>query len=467
MASWRPTLASPWTRPDMERVLEDALRVLAEIGVECRQPVMVERLAARFGSYAEPRVRFDPKRVRAHLEATRARALKGAAGADDVEFSLGGCWAGINYCDPETQAVRPARSDECAQMCRLWDARDLAGVVPVVPGDVPPEIQTLAAERIALKNSRRLGGCLPVLDAEEARYLIEMNLAAGRRYVLAEQICISPLRFNDRGIETALAFLEDPDVEVALWGFIPMAGASCPLDPRSAIVQAVAEELAHSMAGDALGFPQSGLELGVSPFDFQYGLIVFGSPEWCLYRTLAVQMGAFLNAGRPVRRGAFRSTAKQPDEQAACERTATVLWQALLGARRFGAVGQLSVDEVFSPQQAVIDREILAYVARLLRGMEVERDADSVALIGEGVAQGSFAGVADTVERFRAFCTFPELFRRWNVERWRADREPTILGEAWARAKEEIGRSAHRLPPDPEKKIDAIYSKAVEHVRAR
>jgi trimethylamine:corrinoid methyltransferase-like protein len=178
-------------------------------------------------------------------------------------------------------------------------------------------------------------------------------------------------------------------------------------------------------------------------------------------------MGAFLNAGRPVRRGAFRSTAKQPDEQAACERTATVLWQALLGARRFGAVGQLSVDEVFSPQQAVIDREILAYVARLLRGMEVHRDVDSVALIGEGVAQGSFASVADTVERFRAFCTFPELFRRWNVERWRADREPTILGEAWARAKEEIGRSAHRLPPDPEKKIDAIYSKAVEHVRAR
>jgi hypothetical protein len=30
MATWRPTLATPWTRSDMERVLEDALRVLAE-----------------------------------------------------------------------------------------------------------------------------------------------------------------------------------------------------------------------------------------------------------------------------------------------------------------------------------------------------------------------------------------------------------------------------------------------------
>jgi trimethylamine:corrinoid methyltransferase-like protein len=451
----------------MERVLEDALRVLAEIGVECRQPVMVERLAARFGSYADHRVRFDPKRVRAHLEATRGRALQDAAGANDEEFSLGGCWAGINYCDPETGAIRPARSDECAQMCRLWDARDIAGVVPVVPGDVPPEIQALAAERIALKNSRHLGGCLPTLDAEEVRYLMEMNRVAGRRYVLAEQVCISPLRFNDQGIELALAFVNNPDVQVSLAGFIPMAGASCPLDPRSAIVQIVAEELAHSMASDALGVPHHGFGLRLDPFDFQYALIVFGSPEWCLYRTLVIQMAAFLNGGQPVRGGSFRSMAKQPDEQAACERTASVLWQAMLGARHFGAVGQLSVDEVFSPQQAVIDREILAYVARLVRGMEVRRDVDSVALIREGVAQGSFSGVPDTVERFRDFCSFPDLFRHWNVERWRANKEPSILGEAWVRAKEEIARSTHRLQPDQEAKIDAIYSKAVEHVRAR
>ena len=456
----------------MEQVLEDALRVLAEIGVECRQPVMVERLTARFGSYADPRVRFDPKRVRAHVEATQRAGAQGgrdvdAAAAED-EFSLGGCWAGINYCDPETQAVRPARSDECAQMCRLWDARDLAGVVPVVPGDVPPEIQALAAERIALKNSRRLGGCLPVLDSEEVRDLMDMNLVAGRRYVLAEQICISPLRFNDQGIETALAFLDNPDVEVALWGFIPMAGASCPLDPRSAVVQAVAEELAHSMAGEALGFPQSGFELGVSPFDFQYGLIVFGSPEWCLYRVLAVQMAAFLNGGRPVRRGAFRSTAKQPDEQAACERTATVLWQAMLGARRFGAVGQLSVDEVFSPQQAVIDREILAYVARLVRGMEVGRDVDAVALIREGVEQGSFGGLPDTVERFRGFCTFPDLFRRWNVERWRAERG--TVHPRRGLGPREGGDRPQRAPPAAgggRGKWTPIYSKAVEHVRNR
>jgi trimethylamine:corrinoid methyltransferase-like protein len=178
-------------------------------------------------------------------------------------------------------------------------------------------------------------------------------------------------------------------------------------------------------------------------------------------------MAAFLNGGQPVRGGSFRSMAKQPDEQAACERTASVLWQAMLGARHFGAVGQLSVDEVFSPQQAVIDREILAYVARLVRGMEVRRDVDSVALIREGVAQGSFSGVPDTVERFRDFCSFPDLFRHWNVERWRANKEPSILGEAWVRAKEEIARSTHRLQPDQEAKIDAIYSKAVEHVRAR
>ena len=171
-------------------------------------------------------------------------------------------------------------------------------------------------------------------DPEEVRYLVDMNLAVGRRYRLAENVGISPLRFDDQGIETALSFANNPDIEVDLGGFMPMAGATCPLDPRSGIVQAVAEGLAFSMACDALGFPHAGFGFRLDPFDFQYAMIVFGSPEWCLYRTLVVRMMGFLN-GQPSSHGAFRSTAKRPDEQAACQRTASVLWQALLGARRF------------------------------------------------------------------------------------------------------------------------------------
>ena len=190
------------------------------------------------------------------------------------------------------------------------------------------------------------------------------------------------------------------------------------------------------------------------------------TPDACLYRAGVLQMTEYLT-GRFPRGGVFRSTAKVPDEHAACERTASALWQALLGVRSFGAVGQLSVDEVFSPQQAVLDREILAYVQRILNGLDLSAEVDPVALIGEGVAQGSFLGTLDTARRFREFYVFPEVFRHWNVNRWRAEGAPSVLSEAWARAQEEIAACSYRLPPEQEEQVDAVYAKAGEYLRGR
>jgi trimethylamine:corrinoid methyltransferase-like protein len=303
------------------------------------------------------------------------------------------------------------------------------------------------------------------MDPREVRFLIDMNLAAGRRYRLVEQVGISPLRFNDRAIEVALTFAADPDVDVALDGFIPMAGATCPLDPRSAVVQAVAEALAHDFLCTTLGIAGGTLAARIEPFDFQYTTIVFGSPEWCLYRAAVVRMNEHVTGRRPSG-GRFRTVAKQPDEQAACERTASVLWQALAGARHFGAVGQLSVDEVFSPQQAAIDREILGYVERVIDGLEIQAEAgDALQLIDEGVRSGHFVGIADTVDRFRAFYRFPDLFRHWSCGKWRAEGSPSILGEAWAIAQREIASSDSMLPEVALAAIAKVYMRAEEYVR--
>ncbi|MCM8757209.1 MAG: trimethylamine methyltransferase family protein, partial [Candidatus Omnitrophica bacterium] len=274
-------------------------------------------------------------------------------------------------------------------------------------------------------------------------------------------------KFDQEGLTTTLCFLGNPDVDVSLTGFIPIAGATCPLDPRGAVVQSVAETLALDVLCSVLEISGGGLSIRVEPFDFQYSFIVFGSPEWCLYRALVFQMNEYLTGQRP-RYGVFRSVAKTPNAQAACERTASVLWQALLGARQFGAVGQLSVDEVFSPQQAVIDREILNYVKRVIDGLDFTSDTvDSLALIEEGVGEGSFVGVADTVSRFREFYWFPDIFRHWNLGRWQAEGEPSILDEAWTLAQQEIARSTYQLRQEQREEISRIYQKAKKYIENR
>lgn len=75
-------------------------------------------------------------------------------------------------------------------------------------------------------------------------------------------------------------------------------------------------------------------------------------------------------------------------------------------------------------------------------------------------------GVPDTAARFRDFYYFPDIFRHWNLGTWRAEGEPSLLSEAWARAKEEIATSTFQLPDDQRKEIDNIYHKALRHLGA-
>jgi hypothetical protein len=175
---WRPTLSGPLERSELEVVLQQATQVLLRVGIACQHAESVRRLTSEPGiAYEDGRLRFSPRRVMDLVERVRCSARPAP---DDGKLTLGGCWAGLYYCDPETLRVRKATTDEARQMARLWDARGYAGVVPLMPGDVPPALVTLASERIALLESRRLGGSLAVLDPEEVRCLIEMNLAAGR-----------------------------------------------------------------------------------------------------------------------------------------------------------------------------------------------------------------------------------------------------------------------------------------------
>lgn len=467
--SWVPGLTgNPWTKSDLKSIVADALRVLSEIGVACDQPAAIQRLREWGGTrLVNGRVRFARKKVREHLEKKRAAAPP-TAEAPPPAFRLLGCTSCLNYCDPATQEIRPATSGEVAQMVRLWDARNNSGSLPLVPGDLDKRLVTGACERIALKNSRRIGGsgALSINDPEEVRYLADMNQAAGRRYLLTLNVGISPLRLNTEGLNLAVALLDDPRVKVSLGGFLPMTGATCPFDVRTAFVQAVAEDIAMNIVCAAFGFNVS-FSVRVEPFDFQYACIVYGSPEWCLLRAGVMQMNEFLNGFRDCY-GKIRSFAKRPDGQAGAERMFSVLWQALLGVHQYGGTGELSTAEVFSPQQAVLDMEIAAFVERLVKGIDLESTVeDPLALIRDGIEENGFLSLPDTAERFRDFYLFPQLFRHWSLEGWRGQGSRHVLEMAWERAQQEIASCEFHLTDDQEKAIDAIYGKLCGYLQTK
>ena len=125
-------LGQPWTGEDPESMLEDALKALERIGTQTRHPDLRRRLAG-WGSatFTDDRVCLGAERMRALWEETRSESEVGDS--DEDEFYMGGCWAGLTYCDPKALEPRPARQEHVIQMARLCDAHGLSGMVPVMP----------------------------------------------------------------------------------------------------------------------------------------------------------------------------------------------------------------------------------------------------------------------------------------------------------------------------------------------
>lgn len=49
MTTWGSTLSGPWPQSELESILEDALRVLAEVGVACAHEATIARLRGKCG----------------------------------------------------------------------------------------------------------------------------------------------------------------------------------------------------------------------------------------------------------------------------------------------------------------------------------------------------------------------------------------------------------------------------------
>jgi trimethylamine:corrinoid methyltransferase-like protein len=444
---------------EADRVVTDAIRVLDTVGVGCpHERTQRALVGAGVAVCREDRLHFRPDCVAAHLATRQPPPVP-----LPEEFGLGGQWNCLNLCEPCTRRVRPATRDEVIAMARLAEALGKrGGPVPVAPAYMPPRLRTLEAERVGLLYTRHCGGLLTATDRTEIRYLAEMNLAAGRRYRLGLEGMMSPLRINPEIMDCYFENCDDPDLDIAPMGAIPMAGATAPLVLPAALVQSVAETIAWDTV---LYHVSEGrhrcLSLRLDPFDPRDANIAIGTPEWCIFRQAVIAVHEHFFGCRPAR-GAFRSNARVPDMQAQVQRTASALWQAQLGARVFGAVGQICMDEVFSPVQAIYDREILHYVERLHAGLEplLDEEADSVAVVRQGVREGTYLAAQETVERCRGAFLFSELFDARNLGAWRAAGEPDREAEAWDEAQSLIAAHGYEANEAVTRDVETIYRKA-------
>jgi trimethylamine:corrinoid methyltransferase-like protein len=459
---------------EFERARDGALRLLEEYGIACPHALANERLQAKSGiRVVDGRLRFPRDEVAAHLERKRQaiqaghRAAQAAPGAG--AFRMGGHWNCLTYLDPATGAQRGCTHEEAVRLAKLSEMLGARVVpVPLAPGDVDPAFKTIACERIALLHTRELGGWLTATDPAQIRLLIEMYRAAGRRYKLGLEGLITPLRFNPAVFDLYFEWRDDPGIEIGIMGGIPMAGATAPLVFPANLALSLAEGLALDYVMYLLSDgATSHFDFRLEPFDMKAGNLVYGTPEYCLLAELLSDFREFLFGVRSTH-GSFRTNAKTVDAQAIMERTACFMWQASLGCRSFGAVGQMSMDEVYSPVQAVLDREILKYGERVYRGFPddcFDAETDIVQLVKEGSEDGTFMVHETTVDTFRSFYDMDRMATTLNLSAWQAAGSRRMEETAWDEAQRLMNAHAYELPDDRRLAVDRLYDEYMRSVR--
>jgi trimethylamine:corrinoid methyltransferase-like protein len=462
------------TDKDVTMATEGALRVLAELGVACTHAAAAERLQEKSPvRLGHGRLRFPRETMEVHFEKKKRdlRTSYGEAAArEDGRFRMGGQWNCLNYLDPETGRHRGATYGEAVRLARLSEALGASGgPIPLAPGDVEPRLKTLVCEKIALLHTQGMGGWLTATDPEEIRLLADMYKAAGRRYALGLEGLITPLSFNPAVFDVYFQWCDDPCVDIGIMGSIPMAGATAPLVFPACLAIPLAEALALDYVFHVLSDGKlSCFDLRLEPFDMKAGSLAFGTPEQCLFIEAMCDFREKLFGIRPLR-GTFRTNGKVLDAQTQIERTASFLWQASLGARTFGSVGQMSMDEVYSPAQAILDRETLRYGERLYRGLgdaAFRYDLDIVDIVRQGVEEGGFMVHETTVALFRDFYDMDRLSSASNLATWMAHGSRRLEEIAWDEAQRVADAHTYDLDDVRRRDVETLFERGVRKARA-
>jgi trimethylamine:corrinoid methyltransferase-like protein len=181
----------------------------------------------------------------------------------------------------------------------------------------------------------------------------------------------------------------------------------------------------HAVTGD---YPSPYLR--GDPFDMRFANYSVAGPEYALLDLANRRLHEYL-CGVPREWGYLLSMSRWPDQQAAHERTVSCWLQAMNGATYFHGTGQLASDEVFSPEQVVIDRTIVKGAERMVKGLKWETSfGRSYQIIEEGLVRGNYLDHDSTLEEYRDFYGRRELFPAMNLGQWRAHNEPTPLSMA-------------------------------------
>jgi len=269
---------------------------------------------------------------------------------------------------------------------------------------------------------------------------------------------ISPLKFPFDGVdllfETCRYQLPVPI------GPMAQVGATGPGTLAGTLVQENAEILAGVVLVQLIG-PGTPVCYGGIPhaFDMSTTQLIFSGPEQALMAIAMTQIGK--HYGLPVYINVGLTDSKTVDAQAGLEVGITLALGALSGADIFGHLGISGVDQATSLTMLMMQHEVIAYIERIMKGIEVSDETLAVDVIASVAPDGTYLAEIHTADHFLKELWFPQLLDRKFWEGWRESGAKNMMDRCIEKKNEILeNHVSEPLDPETEKEVEKILQSA-------
>lgn len=444
----------PLTEDQVGAVVENAYRILEEVGFAQATPHCIETCSA-FGAVVgdDGRLRMPREVVHKALDSCNRELVLHAQDprfdrtvhGNRVHFSTAG--AAVMIADPRTRSYRESRAQDLYDMARIADTLEHIHMFQrtCVLRDIADnyEMDLNTTYNAVMGTSKHVGASWT--EAHHLEKTLEMlHVIAGgeeqwrARPFVSQSNCfvVPPMKFAEESLEC---------LRVAVEGGMPVlllsagqAGATAPPCLAGAVSQAWAECLGGLVYVNAIR-PGAPAILGTWPFvsDLRTGAMSGGSPEQGVLSAACAQVGNHL--GLPNGTACGMADSKMPDFQAGAERASTATAAALAGANIiYESAGMYASLLGTCPESLVLDNDVLGACMRMVKGITVNEETLGLEMIKDVCLneRGHYLGSDETLNVMQTEYLYPDLFNRMSPNDWSEAGAPDALEQAIRKSEE-------------------------------
>lgn len=414
-----------WDQAAIDRLLRHAYEVAMKLGCHIEEEEYLREIESKGGKIDWNRRAVVPTEKQLDEVGDVLKKTAPVTRRFDPVTSAGFAPVGIGnggnmVFDWEKWSAKAPAAKDLVWVCKFAQGNDDIGALfdPFMPKDLNILLEPIFTYAVMVRHCTK-----PVYHAQatEPAHVVYLDRMARiverhRGYyqpMLHYEYVNPPFRLGGRGIRTMLARIDTGICDKMGLGPMSVSGMSAPVTVAGTAVTAVAEILAGLNALHIMR-PEPGLTTNACTGELD---IATARVKYFAFRTHKQNMAA----AEILRRGVgcecnyltWYRDANEPGLQACYEYGYAQAFFSALKARTWSEIGGLCCGNMFSPEQAIMDIEIIKEFGELLSGFDASDEAVAVdEIIAAGFEQGYHMSSEHTIAHMREHIAASDFFFR-------------------------------------------------------